>query len=241
MLTRYTMLFQTEHKFPRREWAYPLYASLLEQLPPSVGTHQHNGERTGISQFVQCPGEGQVIWQISLMGEKAESVFTAVLEEMETCKLRNEHTVLHLSQRQVLRFDGVEQLLTQVYPVRRQLRFVSPTAFKVRGAYELLPSPERILQSLIRRWNVCIPECPIEDEDGQGTAMLARGLRCCGLQLQDSRYILKGQTIPGTIGSMTLENRHSGFQAQLTNALLTFATFSGVGIKTTLGMGGVLE
>ena len=71
--------------------------------------------------------------------------------------------------------------------------------------------------------------------------MLAQDLRCCGLQLRDLNYRLKGQAIPGVVGTITLENRLEGFPAQLAHALLTFATFSGVGIKTTLGMGGVLE
>lgn len=241
MLSQYTLTFQTECPTPRQEWAYPLYASLLERLPASVGIRQHDGERTGVSQFVRCVGDGRLVWQVSLLGEEAEEIFAPILEEMDCCTLRREHATLRLRQRRVLRISAVEELLSRPYPARRQLRFVTPTAFKSRKAYDVLPTPERIMQSLIRRWNVCIPQCPIEDEDGEGTAMLARDLRCCGLQLRDCGYSLKGQVIPGTVGTMTLENRHSGFTAQLAHGLLTFAAFSGVGIKTTLGMGGVLE
>lgn len=241
MLSRYELTIQAEGRAPRMEWAYPLYAALLEQLPSSVGIRQHDGERTGISQFVRRVGEDRLIWQVSLLGEEAEAAVSPILEEMEHCTLRRERTTLHIQQRHVHRIDTVEQLLTQPYPARRQIWFATPTAFKSRKAYDLLPTPERIMQSLIRRWNVCIPQCPIEDEDGGGTAMLAGDLRCCGLRLQDSGYALKGQVIPGVTGTMTLENRHSGFPAQLAHALLTFAAFSGVGIKTTLGMGGILE
>ena len=38
---------------------------------------------------------------------------------------------------------------------------------------------------------------------------------------------------------MTLDNRLSGFHRELVGALLTFAGYAGVGIKTSLGMGGV--
>ena len=52
-------------------------------------------------------------------------------------------------------------------------------------------------------------------------------------------YYLKGSSIPGFVGELTLENRLEGFQRQLADALLLFADHAGVGIKTTLGMGGV--
>ena len=70
---------------------------------------------------------------------------------------------------------------------------------------------------------------------------MAEGILCSRLCLQDDHYRLKRQTIPGFIGTLLLENRLSGFHAQLANVLLLFAGYAGVGIKTTLGMGGVLH
>lgn len=88
MLSQYTLTFQTECPTPRQEWAYPLYASLLERLPASVGIRQHDGERTGVSQFVRCVGDGRLVWQVSLLGEEAEEIFSPILEEMDCCTLR---------------------------------------------------------------------------------------------------------------------------------------------------------
>ena len=68
---------------------------------------------------------------------------------------------------------------------------------------------------------------------------LAVGLRPRSFGLHDQTYYLKGNSIPGFVGELTLENRLDGFHRELANALLYFADFAGVGIKTTLGMGGV--
>ena len=95
------------------------------------------------------------------------------------------------------------------------------------------------MQSLIKKWNGCILDCPIEDEDGQGLEALAAGLRPRSFRLYSRDYVLKGSPIPGVVGELTLENRLEGFHRELADALLCFAPFSGVGIKTTLGMGGV--
>lgn len=68
---------------------------------------------------------------------------------------------------------------------------------------------------------------------------MAAGLVCSRFQLHDQVYFLKGSAVPGFVGTMTLDNRLSGFHRELVGALLTFAGYAGVGIKTSLGMGGV--
>ena len=121
------------------------------------------------------------------------------------------------------------------------LRFQTPTAFKSQGQYLNLPTSRLIVQSLLQKWNGCFPDCPIEDEDGQGMETIAAGLRCRRFRLRDQMYYLKGNSIPGFVGEMTLENRLSGFHRELADALLLFSGYSGVGIKTALGMGGVMH
>ena len=70
---------------------------------------------------------------------------------------------------------------------------------------------------------------------------MADGLLCSRFALHDQSYCLKGKRIPGFVGSMTLENKLAGFHRELADALLVFAGYAGVGIKTALGMGGVIH
>ena len=242
MLTRYELTLESSWAVPpESEWAYPLYAALLEQLPKTVAESQHIGDRTPISQFLRCDPDGTMRWHVSLLGTAAEDVIAPVLETNKVYHLRKLNTVLQVTDRRKVTISSVEDLLTEPHKQKRKLRFCTPTAFKSRGEYELLPTPERMLQNLVRQWNVCVPECSIEDEDNEGIFMLTRDLRCCGLELKNRTYRLKGHPIPGIMGTLTLDNRYQGFLAQLVNGLLTFATFAGVGIKTTLGMGGIIE
>ena len=121
-----------------------------------------------------------------------------------------------------------------------RLEVRTPASFKSRGQYQILPTPRLILQSLIKQWNGCFPDCPIEDEDGQGMEAMAAGLLCRGYQLRDQGYFLKGNHIPGFVGGMTLDStRLPGFHRTLADALLYFSGYAGIGIKTALGMGGV--
>ena len=91
----------------------------------------------------------------------------------------------------------------------------------------------------MKKWNGCFPECPIEDEDGEGLQALAEGLSISHFHIKDRAYWLKGTPVPGFVGELTLSNQLDGFHRQLASSLLIFAQYAGVGIKTTLGMGGV--
>ena len=79
----------------------------------------------------------------------------------------------------------------------------------------------------------------IEDEDGEGIQAIANGLRIADYRLSSRDYLLKGQSIPGFTGELTLKCRLDGFHLTMANLLLHFAPYAGVGIKTALGMGGV--
>ena len=124
-----------------------------------------------------------------------------------------------------------------LYPVRGRkplLDFVNHNVLQLqfipaRGRKPLVP------QSLIQHWNSAFPECALTDPDAFHA--LAQGLRILDYDLRTTRYLLKEARIPALRGSMTLEARLAPLLA-LWNALLTFAPFGGIGIKTTLGMGG---
>ena len=124
---------------------------------------------------------------------------------------------------------------------RHRLEFRTPACFKSRKEYRILPTTRLVLQSLIQQWNVCFPDCLIEDENGEGTEAMADGLLCRHLQLHDEPYVIKKGEVTGFVGSIVLDNRLDGFHRQLADALLEFSSFAGIGIKTSLGMGGVLH
>ena len=50
---------------------------------------------------------------------------------------------------------------------------------------------------------------------------------------------MKGNCIYGFGGHLNIKNNMTGFHKELADALLLFSQYSGIGIKTALGMGGV--
>ena len=86
------------------------------------------------------------------------------------------------------------------------------------------------------KWGAAFPFSPVNDSDA--LEALERGTRITGYNLQSVYFPLKGRMIPAFTGSITLNAKLAAPLLQLLRGLLSFGSFSGVGIKTTLGMGG---
>lgn len=240
MLTQYRIMLTPQQSCrPDAAWGYRLYAALLSQAPPELGERVHADAITPISQFL-TPAGTQLCWSVTAFGAETEQALAPLLEQRAPIYLKRERAVLKPERVAVSRIADVDELfLCAAGSGIHRLDFCTPAAFKSRGQYQCLPTMRLILQSLIKKWNGCFPDCPIEDENGEGLEAMAAGLFCRGHHIQDQPFALKGTTITGFVGHMTLENRLSGFHRELADALLLFAAYAGVGIKTTLGMGGV--
>ena len=120
---------------------------------------------------------------------------------------------------------------------RTRLWFRPPCAFKQAGRYAIYPQEFLLLQSLVLHWNTAFPDCQLNDPDALDAIL--RGLRILDYNLHTVSYPIKNTCIPGFVGSAVVEARLALPLLELWNALLSFAPYGGIGIKTTLGMGGV--
>ncbi len=245
MLTQYQLTLNADREcVPNPEWAYRLYASLLNALPDRFARELHGNEVTPISQFLTCE-ENRCVWTVNLIGDACEEIAAPVLEGKKSYGVGNhykanqaEMSVVSEEKRSI---KSVEELLALAAndSALHKLTFQTATAFKSQGRYVNLPTNRLILNNLVKKWNGCISNCPIEVED-DGVEALAEKLDCTRFSLRNRSYNLKGNVLHGFTGEMTFENRASGFHREILNALLLFSAYAGVGIKTTLGMGGVM-
>lgn len=241
MIVQYRIALSAETPcVPRMEWGYRLYAALLEDAPQAFGEDVHKNAVTPLSQHLAIDKD-RLLWTVNLLGEKSEDNLSEILSCRKSIWLQKDRVQLNIADCQTRSVEDVNALfaIAAQQDGYHVLRFQTPTAFKSRGQYLNMPSSRLIVQSLIQKWNGCFPDCPIEDEDGQGVEAIAAGLRIRRFQIRDHMYYLKGSSIPGFMGELEIENRLSGFHRELADVLLLFSGYSGVGIKTALGMGGV--
>ncbi len=124
-------------------------------------------------------------------------------------------------------------------PARRNLtlQFATPTAFSNGDKrFELLPQPKRVWESLVRVWNLYAPPVLALDKVLL-TAFLAEGVLVSDHQLHTATLHYPKHPQKGFLGTCTYEVDAGDARAAQVAALAAFARYSGVGYKTTMGMG----
>lgn len=115
-----------------------------------------------------------------------------------------------------------------------ELNFLSPTLFRRSGASLVLPEPELVFGSLLRTWNAFshLQLPPYEPVD-LSTLMISRH-RIHTQMVDFGAYRLLG--FVGQVRYMIPPDTPAQFR-QVLNCLADYACFSGVGYRTTMGMG----
>ena len=219
--------------------AYRLYSWLLSQIPEAQGELLHIQEDHPISQYLCCDRTGKTAtWHIALLNDAAHDVFAPVIESISAIDLNSGRILLESTSHEDPKSPRDFILSSKgMCSGRASFQFVSPTSFKQAGRYVIYPQERLIVRSLINRWNSFCPDYLMDDEDAM--QMLENGILITDYSLRTVRYKLKNTLIPSFCGRISLNAKLPLALAELWNVLLAWAPYSGIGIKTALGMGGV--
>jgi CRISPR-associated endoribonuclease Cas6 len=225
------------------EWAYAMYGVLCRKLEPCFADALHGSSITPISQFLQCGNVNEPIeWHVTFFGSAQEQL-THVISNIPCYELAKYGSTLNVTNMKVSpptsEGEFCKTYLAENAPRRRlSMRFIVPTAFKSDGEYVIMPSIELIFQSLLAKWNACAAYNRLDDPEVLQD--ICAHTRIVNYSLRTTGFALKGVVIPAFTGSLKLSVRGPDMLAKLVNLLTAFGSFSGIGIKTALGMGGVI-
>lgn len=125
--------------------------------------------------------------------------------------------------------------MSEQIPHQWDLRFITTTSFKRDGYYVIMPELDLIFRSLISRWNNGFNGEIIDAPDLNQE--LSAVCRITKYNLQSNVFSVDGSNIYGFNGMMRLRLCGNDMQNRIMALLLRFANFSGIGVKTALGMG----
>lgn len=120
-----------------------------------------------------------------------------------------------------------------------QIHFCSPTAFKQRGQYVFYPNLRCIYQNLMNKYDSAARNEAMIDEDT--LEQLCEYSQIIRYDLKTVNFCLEKVRIPAFIGKITIKLSGTQTMTNFANMLFEFGTFSGVGIKTSLGMGYIVQ
>lgn len=239
MISQYVFELSSNNDFKiSAATGYRLYGMIMRLATPEFAETVHQQSMTPISQYV-CATDGNAIWTVNLLGRYAENELCDAVSELTECVL-DDGNIISIRLKAEKHIDSFNEIMNCSCNKDNftNLKFETPTAFKSQGRYVYIPNERLIIQNLVKKWNACIEDCYIEDEDNEGINSIISSVSIERFNIYDSMFRLKGSPIQGFCGDMVLRNRNKGFHKELCDALLYISQYTGIGIKTTLGMGG---
>lgn len=218
-----------------------LQGALMELLDPDYAAKLHYNNLHPYSQFVTF--EKDILqWHVQMLDLESRRQISDILldDQFEQIYLEHREETLKVIQRNF--WEISEKKLLEAYYFGEcssvlKLRFLTPTSFKQNGKYMIYPTVRLIFQSLMRRYDISSKKNQIFSDEL--LEEFEKRISIIGYRLRSTAYYTDHVKIPSFMGDIIL--RISGPQ-QLKNLawfLAKFGEYSGVGIKTGIGMGGL--
>lgn len=217
-----------------------LHGFLMSSIDETYADKMHCSALRPYSQHIVRNGNSWQ-WVISVLTDDAEDNIIKPLFQIEQAQLDHNGLLLKFSEHNITEtsFDDlfVRNYISGTVSRIVTMKFITPTAFKSNGRYINYPSLKLIYSSLINKYDSSSTTTSLFDDkliDG-----LLENTEIVGYNLRSTLFHLEGVKIPSFLGSIKIKVFGSSNMVSLVNMLAEFAQYSGVGIKCSLGMGGV--
>jgi CRISPR-associated endoribonuclease Cas6 len=215
---------------------------LMESLESTYATTLHESSFNPYS-IRLSEADGNVEWTIHTLTAEAErNIIDHLLSStFASITLRSQanrstpivsKTVTYLEHQQLVRLFYSKPTESKIL-----IRFLTPTAFRQSNQYVFHPDLRLLFQSLMMRYGAIVENNKEPDE-----AMLQELLkhtRISSYRLHSQYFPIEKVRIPAFLGSLTLTVNGADSLMSYILMLLRFGEFSGVGIKTAMGMGAI--
>ena len=228
-----------------------LQGVLMEQIDTDYAQELHQYSLNPYSQYV-VKEKDKTVWYICTVNEEAYENIILPLEELKQITIRSRVMIqdsydLHsmtgivILLRYVIRgtffVEGCGAVLYAVrfIPQYGLLQFCTPTAFKRDGKYVNYPDLRLVYGSLMRKYSAASEELNMYDEET--LEELVRNSEIIRYRLQTMPFPLEKVQINGFVGNVCIKIKGTETMANYIRLLCRFGEYSGVGIKTSMGMG----
>ena len=228
------------------EMAYHIYSILLNRMRGinnEYAERLHSGkQRTPISVSVQAdkknPKTGTV--HICLFNKEAADHFYTLIPD-DGYRLKRLRSMLTIEEEAEEKLGEEELCSRWLQPGARiskffDVHFVTPTAFSKHGHFLPMPDLHLLLRSAATQFNLL--EFYSQVDDLELLELMERAVVVHQCNIQTVPYAFKPDTaLCGFVGTMRLELNGAAMVNRLLYMLLYNAQYTGIGVRTSLGMG----
>lgn len=219
-----------------------LQGILMEQIDTGYAGRLHEQGRKPYSQHLAGGKVKQ--WSVSTLTEEAYQNIILPLLDGRFREFDIEKKQMHVNIcKKELKTLSYQELMNEFYekPCSRHIsmEIVTPASFKSHGRYINFPDMHYIYQSLMNKYSAVSEDMDMYDEETLG--QLAEATSIVQYQLRSAAFFLEGVKIPSFLGKMCIRVNGTETMARYARLLMRFGEYSGIGIKTAIGMGGMKQ
>jgi CRISPR-associated endoribonuclease Cas6 len=216
------------------------HGALMEMLPEAYVAELHESMLHPYTQHLEMRNH-QWHWVVTTLNDRAKDlIIDQTLAQKNQVDIKKHELVVRIAEKNMSELTDKE-LSSQFYqedaPRTISLQFLTPTAFKIDGRYVFYPDIRSIYLSLMNKYDAASKAGSMKDEDA--LELLCRNTSLFRYDLRSTLFSMEGVKIPSFVGKITFRMHGAQTMTNLAQMLFRFGEYSGIGIKTALGMGAV--
>lgn len=219
-----------------------LHGVIMENISEEYAEKMHGSALKPFSQNVCREKGGNWIWTISALTDDACEQIIKPISELDRFIIKHNSMEIGISGREIIHESYDSLFERNYYGVIQPSKYVTlemntPMSFKANGKYINMPDVQLVMANLIRRYDAFSKLTEIYDE--RLMAELSERLSISSYELRSTVFCLENVKVPAFKGRFIIRVSGGTHLVSLINMLADYAEFSGIGIKTALGMGAV--
>lgn len=237
------MLYQTDlnlrmppNPTMQSELAVKIHGAAMKAIPADYAAKMHANVYHPFSIFTMDTAESSIV-RISALSDAAR-VIPQALTQQPSIRVYGAQGAydLQVQMQNVSAPLTADMLADQIPKSGCRLRFVTPAMIRIQSYPSARPDICGYFYSVILKYN----EFERGSLDYSAFQEAFRAVRFGSYQLSSAAYQITGRTFPGMTGYCDLYFPQNAAQNRLLRLCLGYSSYSGIGSKTTQGMGGIL-
>lgn len=213
---------------------------LMGLLPEEYAAELHVSRRHPYTQHIERRGT-QWHWVVTALNEDtARRMLREVLMQLGEFTIKKHDLTVQVLEKQYQELSDRE-LAHDFYQESAgryiTIQFITPTAFRQNNRYVNYPDIRLLFSSIMNKYDASNEQEGMYDEDT--LEQLVEKAVLTRYELRSTSFSLEGVRIPSFVGRMTLKMTGTQTMSNFARMLFDFGCYSGIGIKTALGMGAV--
>ena len=236
-----TLELQADNEYFNYHKTSILQGIIMQEIHPDYASKLHEQGLKPYSQYLQREGEAYV-WHIKTLNEEATDQIIAALmkDSFREFYIAHDDQKVSVGKKTFVK-ESVASFMEEFYAMQAdrfiQLEFVTPTAFKKNGKYSFIPELYNIYYSSMKKFDAVSSEDTMFNEET--LKQLVEASEITAYSLHSVKFSVEGVRIPAFMGRITISIHGNQTMRSFARLLLRFGEYSGIGIKTAMGMGAV--